>query len=103
MRQGERFVHYTDLHRADPLRTAVAKGVALHANEANSFRRYNRGMSNHNSHCDLDHVRPRPAVVRIQIKSTRARRPGHPTVRDLALCSSHARQLRELGIEIVEA
>jgi hypothetical protein len=90
-------------HRAEPLRTAVAKGVALHANEANSFRRYNRGMLNHNSHCDLDHVRPRPAVVRVQIKSTRARRPGHPMVRDLALCSSHARQLRELGIEIVEA
>jgi hypothetical protein len=60
-------------------------------------------MSTEISQCDLDHGRPRPAVVRLQVKSTRARRPGHPMVRDVALCSTHARQLRELGIEIIEA
>jgi len=51
--------------------------------------------------CDLEHDRPRGAVVRIEIKSTRASRPGHPMVRDAALCSAHAKQLRDMGLEIV--
>jgi hypothetical protein len=55
------------------------------------------------THCDLEHARTRPASVRIQVKSTRLGRPGHPMVRELALCAAHARALRELGIEVIEA
>jgi hypothetical protein len=39
----------------------------------------------------------------VEIKSTRASKPGHPMVRQAALCAAHARQLREMGLEIVEA
>jgi hypothetical protein len=53
--------------------------------------------------CDLEHDRPRSAVVRVEIKSTRASKPGHPMVREVVLCATHARQLREIGVEIVEA
>ncbi|MGH7428477.1 MAG: hypothetical protein ACREJ4_09015 [Candidatus Methylomirabilaceae bacterium] len=53
--------------------------------------------------CDLEHDRPRPAVVRLQIKSMRARKPGHPMVRETDLCATHARQLRNLGLEFVSA
>jgi len=53
--------------------------------------------------CDLEHDRPRPAVVRLQVKSTRAGKPGHPMVRESALCATHARQLRNLGLEFVSA
>lgn len=28
--------------------------------------------------CDLEHDRPRAAAVRVEIKSTRASKPGHP-------------------------
>jgi hypothetical protein len=51
--------------------------------------------------CDLPHDRPRGATVRVEIKSTRAGRPGHPMVRTAALCATHARQLREMGLELV--
>jgi hypothetical protein len=51
--------------------------------------------------CDLDHERPRVARVRIEVKSVRSGRPGHPMVRDISLCAMHAEQLRALGIEIV--
>jgi hypothetical protein len=51
--------------------------------------------------CDLEHDRPRAAAVRLEIKSTRASRPGHPMVRQAALCATHARQLRNMGLEIV--
>lgn len=53
--------------------------------------------------CDLEHVRAARAVVRLQIKSTRLGRAGHPVVRVLGICARHARQLRELGLELVEA
>ena len=53
--------------------------------------------------CDLDHPRPAKATIRLEIKSTRAGRPGHPMVRVLTICSKHARQLRDLGLEIVDA
>jgi hypothetical protein len=53
--------------------------------------------------CDLKHDRPRAATVRIEIKSTRASKPGHPMVRTAALCAAHARQLREMGLEVVRA
>jgi hypothetical protein len=33
--------------------------------------------------------------------STRVNKPGHPMVREHWLCSEHARQLRDLGFEIV--
>lgn len=52
--------------------------------------------------CDLQHQRPARAVVKLQIKSTRAGKPGHPMVRVVSVCSKHARQLRELGIELVD-
>jgi 2-keto-3-deoxy-L-rhamnonate aldolase RhmA len=51
--------------------------------------------------CDLDHARAAKATVRLEIKSTRANRPGHPMVRVVAVCATHARQLRELGLELV--
>lgn len=51
--------------------------------------------------CDLDHPRAARAVVTLQIKSTRTARPGHPMVRVLTICTKHARQLRNLGIELV--
>ncbi len=51
--------------------------------------------------CDLSHDRPRVATVRVEIKSTRAGRPDHPMVRAAALCATHARQLREMGLELV--
>jgi hypothetical protein len=53
------------------------------------------------THCDLDHERPRSAVVRIQVKSTRIGKPGHPMTRELALCATHARELRALGLDVV--
>jgi hypothetical protein len=51
--------------------------------------------------CDLEHVRPRTAVVRVEIKSTRASKPGRPMVREALVCSTHARQLQAMGFEIV--
>jgi len=39
--------------------------------------------------------------VRVEIKSTRANKPGHPMVRKAALCAAHARQLHEFGLEVV--
>lgn len=55
-----------------------------------------------NRNCDLDHQRSARAVVTLQIKSTRTGRPGHPMLRVLSVCAKHARQLRDLGIELVE-
>jgi hypothetical protein len=52
--------------------------------------------------CDLAHDRARPAVVRIVVKSSRVGHPGHPMVRDLMLCATHAQQLRHLGIEVMD-
>jgi hypothetical protein len=49
----------------------------------------------------LKHDRPKAAVVRVEIKSTRANKPGRPMIRGFVLCSAHARQLRDLGFEIV--
>lgn len=51
--------------------------------------------------CDLPHDRPRVATVWVQIKSTRVGRPGRPMVRAAVLCTAHARQLRDLGFEVV--
>ncbi len=58
-------------------------------------------MAKRKLECDLDHDRPRAAAVRLEIKSTRASQPGHPMVRTAALCAAHARELREMGLEIV--
>jgi hypothetical protein len=60
-------------------------------------------LAKHRFECDLEHDRPRAATVRVEIKSTRASRPGHPMVRRAALCAAHARQLREMGLEVVRA
>jgi hypothetical protein len=54
-------------------------------------------------YCDLEHARPARATVRLEVKSTRAGRPGHPMIRVVAVCASHARQLREIGLELVQA
>lgn len=53
--------------------------------------------------CDLEHDRSVPATVKLEIKSTRAGRPGHPMIRVTALCAAHARELRRLGLELVGA
>jgi hypothetical protein len=42
--------------------------------------------------CDLQHDRPRQAVVRVEIKSMRASRPGHPMIRRAALERPHHRR-----------
>lgn len=51
--------------------------------------------------CNLEHERPIRAVVKLEVKSSRAGRPGHPMVRLIAVCTSHARELRKFGIEVV--
>lgn len=53
--------------------------------------------------CDLDHQRSARAVITLHIKSTRAGKPGHPMVRVVSVCAKHARELRDLGIELVES
>lgn len=52
--------------------------------------------------CDLDHARRVPAALKLEIKSTRAGKAGHPMVRVAAVCAAHARKLRKLGLELVE-
>ena len=51
--------------------------------------------------CDLEHERPRRATIRVEIKSSRASSPGRPMVREVALFAEHARQLRQMGLEVV--
>jgi len=51
--------------------------------------------------CDLVHRRSVPAAVKLQIKSTRAAKAGHPMVRITAVCATHARELRKLGLRLV--
>lgn len=58
-------------------------------------------MAQERPKCELPHDRPRVATVRVEIKSTRVGRPGHPMVRTAVLCAAHARQLRDLGFEVV--
>jgi hypothetical protein len=42
--------------------------------------------------CDFERERTVPAVIRLEIKSTRASKPGHPMVRVTAVCATHARE-----------
>jgi hypothetical protein len=53
--------------------------------------------------CDFDHQRRVPAALRLEVKSSRAGKPGHPMIRAVAVCASHARELRRLGLELVDA
>jgi hypothetical protein len=53
--------------------------------------------------CDLKHKRAVRAVVNLELKSTRVGKAGHPMIRMAAVCATHARVLRELGLELVEA
>jgi hypothetical protein len=53
--------------------------------------------------CDLEHDRQVRAVVKVELKSTRAGRPGHPMIRVTALCAAHAKELRKFGLELVGA
>jgi hypothetical protein len=52
--------------------------------------------------CDLEHKRAVAATVRLEIKSTRAGKPGHPMIRVISVCRTHALQLRRLGLEMVQ-
>ena len=52
--------------------------------------------------CDFEHERNVPAVVKLEIKSTRASKPGHPMIRVTAVCATHARELRRLGLQLVQ-
>ena len=52
--------------------------------------------------CDFEHARNVPAVVKLEIKSTRASKPGHPMIRVTTVCATHARELRRLGLQLVE-
>jgi hypothetical protein len=56
----------------------------------------------HVAYCDLDHGRPVRATVRLEVKSTRSGKPGHPMIRVVSICASHAKRLRDLGLELVE-
>jgi hypothetical protein len=51
--------------------------------------------------CDLAHQKSVPAAIRLEIKSTRASRPGHPMVRVTGVCATHARELRRFGLQLV--
>jgi hypothetical protein len=53
-------------------------------------------------YCDLVHQKAVPAAVKLEIKSTRAGKPGHPMIRVAAVCGAHARELRKLGLELIE-
>jgi hypothetical protein len=53
--------------------------------------------------CDLEHDRLTRATVKLEIKSTRAGKPGHPMVRVVAVCAAHARELRRIGLQLVDA
>jgi hypothetical protein len=44
-------------------------------------------------HCDLDHERATRAVVRIQVKSTRLGRAGHPMIRELVRQQEHPQEI----------
>jgi hypothetical protein len=52
--------------------------------------------------CDLEHERQVRAAVKLEIKSTRAGKPGHPMIRVTAVCAAHARELRKLGLELID-
>ena len=52
--------------------------------------------------CDLEHERRVRAALKLEIKSTRAGKPGHPMVRVAAVCAGHARELRRMGLELVQ-
>jgi hypothetical protein len=65
-----------------------ANGVALHFQLMNAS-------------CDLQHTRPKQASIRLLVRSNRIDRPGRPMERDLYVCSIHAKQLRQLGVEVV--
>ena len=43
-----------------------------------------------------------PVLLEVEIKWTRVNKPGHPMVREAVLCAGHARQLREMGLEVVK-
>jgi len=52
--------------------------------------------------CDLEHERRVRAALKLEIKSTRASKAGHPMIRVTAVCATHARELRRLGLQLVE-
>lgn len=52
--------------------------------------------------CDFAHTRTVPAVIRLEVKSTRAGKPGHPMIRVVGVCETHARELRRFGLQLVE-
>lgn len=66
------------------------------------LRRYWKPVTN-KLNCDLGHNRAVRAVLKLEIKSSRAGKAGHPMIRAAAVCATHARVLRELGLELVEA
>jgi hypothetical protein len=51
--------------------------------------------------CELPHDRPAVAKIRLVVRSNRTDKPGRPMVRDLKVCSAHAKQLKAMGIEVV--
>jgi hypothetical protein len=51
--------------------------------------------------CELEHTRQAKAVIRVIVKSTHADRPGRPMIREHYLCRAHARELRNLGFDVV--
>jgi hypothetical protein len=53
--------------------------------------------------CDLTHERAIPASIKLETRSTRAGKPGHPMIRVIAVCATHARELRRLGLQLVGA
>jgi len=51
--------------------------------------------------CDLDHPTPKVASIRVVVRSNRVDKPGRPMIRDLNVCTAHAKQIRALGIDVV--
>ncbi len=59
-------------------------------------------MAGTRTNCELDHARPAKAVVRVQVKSSRVGSAGRAMLRDLVLCAAHAKELRRMGIDLVQ-
>ena len=53
--------------------------------------------------CDLEHARAIPAALKLEIKSIRVGTAGRPMIRVAAVCAAHARELRKLGLELIDA
>jgi hypothetical protein len=93
-----------------PVPLSAGNGLRLSATGLNTARLRAKGacrgrMRNlaTDRRCQLPHERAARAVIRVRVISSRVGKQGHPMQRDMVVCAGHARQLRDLGIEVVRA